>query len=138
MTATMTDRDDVTSPLNDARNHPGNRPTAPSSAGGSIVDTFMRIEENDSDNDRVPKDTSTVPASTATATTTATATATTAANASSTKSNGDEHVPLKRSFYCTTSSVYAENTISNPNHEQISYWYVHAWVLGFLSKMKGK
>ncbi len=24
--------------------------------------------------------------------------------------------------YCTTSSVYAEHTISNPNNDQVNYW----------------
>lgn len=29
-----------------------------------------------------------------------------------------------RKFYSTTSSVYAENTISNPNIEHLLFWYV--------------
>lgn len=36
--------------------------------------------------------------------------------------NDHASVERIRQFYCTTSSVYAENTISNPNHQQISYW----------------
>lgn len=31
---------------------------------------------------------------------------------------------IARKFYSTTSSVYAEHTISNPNAEQILFWYV--------------
>lgn len=31
---------------------------------------------------------------------------------------------IARKFYSTTSSVYAEHTISNPNTEQILWWYV--------------
>ena len=30
---------------------------------------------------------------------------------------------IARKFYSTTSSVYAEHTISNPNAEQILFWY---------------
>ena len=30
---------------------------------------------------------------------------------------------IARKFYSTTSSVYAEHTISNPNTEQILFWY---------------
>lgn len=32
---------------------------------------------------------------------------------------------IARKFYSTTSSVYAEHTISNPNAEQILFWYVY-------------
>lgn len=34
-----------------------------------------------------------------------------------------------RKFYSTTSSVYAEHTISNPNAEQILFWSVEPKIL---------
>lgn len=47
-----------------------------------------------------------------------------AASAGGSGEGGNDPASIQRTrrFYCTTSSVYAENTISNPNHGQISYW----------------
>lgn len=41
---------------------------------------------------------------------------------------------IARKFYSTTSSVYAEHTISNPNAEQILFWYASYNILSLLVK----
>jgi hypothetical protein len=102
----------------------GLAPDAPGGDSGAAGDSAMTVEENDSDGSGAAPIVTAPATATAAATATATAMATDRSDGNCRDSSGNDQMPTKRSrrFYCTTSSVYAENTISNPNHEQITYW----------------